>query len=288
MKKICLLSMLIFLANIHLNALEIATPIVITDDYYGIFSDDDLMENIWNMSDEDKNLWIWEGTMSSIAGDPVLGENVWAFATEETQWWGFGVYDNTGLNLSHFENGYLVFHIKIDTEEMFEVGVESPAIGEQKREGKIKFEVGNDPFGFVRNGEWQRVVIPVSDLVEQGVDLTHVSSPFFAWGMGDHDAIMFDEIYFTTQDVTTSIINQKNQPMLGVYPNPSNGDVFINFNGSVKSIVVLDVAGRVVLDNQVGDVNSFLIDASSWRKGVYFVKASDSFGNTDVKKLIIR
>jgi hypothetical protein len=61
----------------------------------------------------------------------------------------------------------------------------------------IKFAPGSDPYGFVRDGNWHIVEIPMSDIVAD-VDLSQVSQLFQILGVdGPISAIELDDIYFS-------------------------------------------------------------------------------------------
>jgi PKD repeat protein len=73
-----------------------------------------------------------------------------------------------------------------------------------------------------------------------------------------------------------------------VRPNPSNGLFFIelNENGSTTQIEVCDLFGKVLIQNYMVN-NSFQIDLSSFNKGIYFVKLTNSKGKMANHKLIL-
>ena len=61
----------------------------------------------------------------------------------------------------------------------------------------ITFQAGSDPYGFVRDGQWHTVEIPMSDMAPE-VDLLEVSQLFQVLGVsGPISNIEFDDIYFT-------------------------------------------------------------------------------------------
>ena len=60
----------------------------------------------------------------------------------------------------------------------------------------ITFQAGSDPYGFVRDGQWHTVEVPVSDLGPE-LDFSEVSQLFQILGTsGPIPSIELDDIYF--------------------------------------------------------------------------------------------
>ncbi len=73
---------------------------------------------------------------------------------------------------------------------------------------------------------------------------------------------------------TTSLDNLSLSEALNVYPNPTDGMIYITFNGysSQMSISVIDAVGRIVIsENKVDTSNNSTLDLSSFETGVYTV-----------------
>ena len=75
--------------------------------------------------------------------------------------------------------------------------------GANDSEGTITFANGNDPYGFIRNGKWHRLIIPVNPLVESGLDLSACQNIFTMTG-GSTDDIAVDDIFFSLDSVLLS------------------------------------------------------------------------------------
>lgn len=81
---------------------------------------------------------------------------------------------------------------------------------------------------------------------------------------------------------------------LSLYPNPSNGNVnviFNGFSGEVASINVMDLNGRTVKSQYIGELPNqeveYSIDASNLAPGIYLVNVSSNSGIKRVAKLIV-
>jgi len=72
---------------------------------------------------------------------------------------------------------------------------------------------------------------------------------------------------------------------LGVYPNPTSGDLTVEFaNGLVKTIEVMDLTGRIVLSNATSD-DKIKLNLSNLSKGIYYVRVK-SDNKVEVKKIV--
>ena len=71
---------------------------------------------------------------------------------------------------------------------------------------------------------------------------------------------------------------------ISVYPNPTNGNVNINCNNTIKSIQLFDVQGRLLQTDLVNQTST-VIDISNKSKGVYFLKIISDKG-IGVEKIV--
>ena len=81
---------------------------------------------------------------------------------------------------------------------------------------------------------------------------------------------------------------------LSLFPNPTNGEVYITFNGyqgESAIINVLDLNGRVVKSDNLGKLNngevSFSFETNNLTSGVYIVNVTSDSGVRRVSKLIV-
>ncbi len=81
---------------------------------------------------------------------------------------------------------------------------------------------------------------------------------------------------------------------LSLYPNPTNGEVFLNFNaidGETATVTVMDITGKVMLTQYLGKLYtgqiSASVDASSLTSGMYIVNINSTSGIKRVAKLVV-
>jgi beta-glucanase (GH16 family) len=181
----------------------------ITSEYYGVFTENPNVPNKFLIDDVNGFIYVWENTLSAISAAPYDGEEVMAYSSTGVGWWGFAVTDGIGHDLTHYANGMFSFSVKTTSQKDFHADV----YGANDTKATINFNggtddtAGNDPNGFVRDGEWHRISVPVSELTAQGLDLSAVSMPFSAGG-GAIASIAFDDVIFTegtTQPENTNL-----------------------------------------------------------------------------------
>ncbi len=81
---------------------------------------------------------------------------------------------------------------------------------------------------------------------------------------------------------------------LGIYPNPTNGEVFVTFNGyqgESAVITVMDINGRIVKSDALGKLNAgettYSFETGNLTNGVYIVNVTSDSGLRRVSKLIV-
>lgn len=103
------------------------------------------------------------------------------------------------------------------------------------------------------------------------------------------------QIYFDynsaihTNTVVTEVIDLlSNQDFennkAALYPNPTNGKVYISANFDIKSSAVYNMYGQKIGGTQ----NNIEIDLSGYSAGMYFIKIEDTAGKTITKKILKR
>jgi hypothetical protein len=87
--------------------------------------------------------------------------------------------------------------------------------------------------------------------------------------------------------------SNKHTDALHIYPNPTNANVFVSyegFDGQSLNISVLDLSGRIVRSEKIGQVDAdgaYTMDASNLTAGVYFITLSSDGGMKKTGKLIV-
>jgi beta-glucanase (GH16 family) len=146
----------------------------------------------------DGNFFVWENTLTPLATTPSEGSSVLSFTHNNKGWFGAAFTPNNVHNLTAYKNtsARLVLSLKTsDTTTPFYLGMKS---GTRDGEGQkwIAFEPGQTPYGFVRNGTWQTIQIPLSQLYES-VNLMEVTQLLQILGTGNIANIALDNIYIT-------------------------------------------------------------------------------------------
>jgi len=94
-------------------------------------------------------------------------------------------------------------------------------------------------------------------------------------------------------NLTASIHENGTKAKLDLFPNPSNGLVYLQYNSDFKekttTISVTNSLGAYVYREITSNNNSFkkTLDLSNLEKGIYFVKVSSN-SNTTIKKLVLQ
>jgi hypothetical protein len=97
---------------------------------------------------------------------------------------------------------------------------------------------------------------------------------------------------YNTLNPTTAIIENKNDLILSLYPNPTNDKIYVDFQknnlASNYSLEILNTLGQVVFkSSNLEEKNSF--DLSNLIKGIYFVRLVDAQLNAvNIKKIILQ
>ena len=75
---------------------------------------------------------------------------------------------------------------------------------------------------------------------------------------------------------------------LQVFPNPTSGNVTVSsiaFN--IKTISIIDIFGRTVIEKQADGANNVQLDLSKEAKGVYIIKTISNSGILNVQKIVV-
>lgn len=146
----------------------------------------------------DGEFYIWENTLQAAAQSPYEGSVSMSLAsTPGPLWFGAAFTPNLRYNLSAFRypSSLLHFAMKTSSNVKFKIGMRSGSVDDLEQEW-ITFETGNDPYGFVRDGQWHVVEIPMADIIDT-VDLTNVGQIFELLGVdGPIGGIELDDICF--------------------------------------------------------------------------------------------
>ncbi len=146
----------------------------------------------------DQEFYIWASTMLALPTSPYEGAGSIALGSAPgLNWFGAAFTPKMKYNLSPFRypQSRLHFALKTTSTQTFQIGMKSGTV-DNIGQRWITFANGADPYGFVRNGQWQVVDIPMSDF--GGVDLLEVGQFFELLGTaGPITNIEIDDVCFT-------------------------------------------------------------------------------------------
>jgi hypothetical protein len=105
-------------------------------------------------------------------------------------WLGFGVHWNTARNL----DGWKTLHVSLSSAD--------PGFAQVKvamSDTSLNVQLDAAKYGYVNDGEWHHLAIPLSDFTAAGMKLNAVNSPFalFAGQGPAADKLLLDNLYFT-------------------------------------------------------------------------------------------
>ncbi|MHC5109358.1 MAG: PKD domain-containing protein [Planctomycetota bacterium] len=140
--------------------------------------------------------YIWENTLLPGAQDPFEGaESMSLNSAPGLDWFGAAFTPDIKYNLTAFRFPESRLHLAMRTSSTvtFYLGMRSGNVNDIGQKW-IRFENGNDPYGFVRDGQWHVIEIPMGDLAD-AVDLFEVSMLFEVLGVnGPIGNIEFDDV----------------------------------------------------------------------------------------------
>jgi hypothetical protein len=107
-------------------------------------------------------------------------------------WLGFGVHWNTPRNLSTWKR----LHVSLRSSDPGFAQVEV-AMSDDVKDVKINVE----KYGYVNNGQWHHLSIPLTDFTASGLKLGVIDAPFvlLAGGGAPADKLLIDNVYFTAE-----------------------------------------------------------------------------------------
>ncbi|MBN2563814.1 MAG: family 16 glycosylhydrolase [Phycisphaerae bacterium] len=164
---------------------------------FGIFTEDPAHRTAGHYQlGPDGEFYIWEHTLQEGAQTPYEGTTSLSLTSAPgLNWFGAAFTPTIKYNLSAFRysESKLHFAMKTSSTTTFRIGMRSGNVNDIGQKW-IEFANGSDPYGFVRDGNWHIVEIPMSDFTDS-VDLTEVSMMFELLGVvGPITGIEFDDV----------------------------------------------------------------------------------------------
>jgi beta-glucanase (GH16 family) len=217
---------------------------------FGILADGTATDSQIDLA-TDANLYLWNNLVA-VKGTPAAGASSLAVRTLGTSWFGFGYAAAKRRNLLNYAAGYLNVSIKTTSTNNFKVGIN----GGNDGDAWVNFANGSDPFGFVRDGQWHKVSIPMTRF--GNADFSDIRQFFMVAGP---DAVTagatfeFDEIYWS-ENAPENIVHPVGARFgvyterdcdAGVFDPATDGGVFIwnPANGAVVPGVPFEGASSI-------------------------------------------
>jgi len=247
------------------------TPALPAADVISMFSDPyiDVPVDTWNTS--------WSAASLSdimIQGNP----------TKKYTGLDFNGIETTSSPIDLVTTGMLYFHMDLWTPNSTEFRIKLVDFGGDGFQGAnpdTEFEISLTPAQEV----WVNIEIPLSDFTGMNQDdinqLIISSAPA---GMG---TVYIDNVYFSKTPTEYLELDDENAPLeLSVFPNPTNTAWQINTAEIIESVVLYDLAGKIVYQNTTVSANNLTINASKIAAGTYSAIVTTEAGTT--KKLLVK
>jgi hypothetical protein len=197
--------------------------------------------------------YIWENTLVPATQHPYEGSSCLSYTTAPgLAWFGAAYTPFVKINLTafRFPESKLHFAMKTTSTVTFQIGMKSGNINDIGQKW-ITFQNGSDPYGFVRNGQWHVIEIPMTDITDV-VDLSEVSQLFELLGTaGAISDIEIDDICFLNGGSAIPQGSAGVTPPTVSITSPTNGATF-----SPGSDIVID-ANALGNDANVIEVEFF-------------------------------
>lgn len=99
--------------------------------------------------------------------------------------------------------------------------------------------------------------------------------------------IHIDNYKLIDKDGTTHVSELKKSPVQ-MYPNPVRGLLNINHNARILSLKVSDITGKLIETKKNINRETYILDLTSYQKGVYFVAIQDDKGTRIAQKIFVQ
>ena len=73
-----------------------------------------------------------------------------------------------------------------------------------------------------------------------------------------------------------------------IYPNPTDGDLSIEYGENIDQIIILDLSGKLLIQLEANENGYDRLDLKDFTAGMYFVQFLSGSELIENKKLIIR
>lgn len=95
------------------------------------------------------------------------------------------------------------------------------------------------------------------------------------------------KIYFTKQQVAFAHLTENKLENFSMYPNPTHGNIHIDFTGSYSSLTMVDSKGKMVYAQDTQGIKNLTINTNEFKNGVYFIRLHTPEGVSSLEKVIV-
>jgi|GEM_PF-295606 len=143
------------------------------------------------------DLFLWSNTLTLQPGNILEGTSSLNLKSTGQGWYGMGLTAREGFNLTAFDNANAALHFSMKTTETvpFKIGFKSGNVNDIGQKW-INFTAGSDPYGFVRDGQWHEIVIPMSTLAKD-LDLFDMRQLLQVLGTTEINSLAIDDVYIS-------------------------------------------------------------------------------------------
>jgi hypothetical protein len=204
---------------------------------YGIYTNNPAITDKFGIDNITGHLYNWDNTVQFNDNIPAYeGEDVLSFSSQGgAGWWGWGIFSDNPLNLTHFSEGYLHLSLNTQSTETFTIGIH----GANDTRGEISFQNGNDPYGFERDGTWHQLVIPMADLIAGGLDLSACGNILTMSG-ATINGLAIDDVYLSDSPDPIENLLVNSSEMLALPPDYLE----INYSSKTKILKISGFKGN--------------------------------------------
>ncbi len=157
---------------------------------YGIFYEGGYSDLLL-LDEVTRHFYIYEGTFGvSVSDDRVEGLTSDALTLTGNPWWGGGVHWDEATDLGDWDHLHIALKSSDSSLASWSIGMTGGG-----NEGRVNVSAA----GFVPDGSWQDLSIPLADFESAGVDLGSVTVGLLLVGEGGAagDTVLIDDLYLT-------------------------------------------------------------------------------------------
>jgi hypothetical protein len=129
---------------------------------------------------------------------------------------------------------------------------------------------------------WTSIGLPPTSNPIDSVYFELSSSDVGTWGMNTPDFFCLDDLQLSIFDNITEL----HQNNFSFFPNPASSVVNIKNETVINTVTVLDLNGRIILNNSTINNSITSIDVSELNAGIYFIQLTDENGVVSTQKFL--